>query len=371
MLNGPKNNQPLGLQEYLLLASYPFMKASLVPLLQPLAKIGLEQQVSTVKVRLSFSETAWRIYTTRGLLGFYDGTLVSMAREGFKGTYKGPLQFIANDFSRQFIPVDYHWSALWRGMVAGSMVGFLDSLFAGLLERYKVYRITQNEPGNFHRFCLTVYSQQTGGSCLPRLNGFVQEMYRGLGVTIAKQTVMNVAFFTTKSWVDKTSQPYQSHYPASSMVLNALVPGISAALVGAPLDAIKTLSQHNTGKKKLFKLLTSIVKTSGWTGLFAGIQSRFGLITVGYSLNAGFLTWFERIRSKPVSLSQKNAEPDISALTERFNALSIHKLKPPTEEPNANLLIVKEAAHLGTLTRKQPLSHEEDLLVKRGLRPKS
>ncbi|MGD9591495.1 MAG: MC/SLC25 family protein, partial [Candidatus Berkiella sp.] len=247
-----------------------------------------------------------------------------------------------------------------------------DPTIAGPVERYKTLRLAQDGNIKFFGFLKQIYSQQNHNS-LPRyFAGFTSELYRGLPVTVAKKTLMNVAFFSVKPWADFIAKPYKQDYPLMSVAFTSLAPAIGAAAVGAPLDVVKTLTQHQTGATKgIIPLLRLVVQNTGFRGLFAGVGARFGLITFGYSLNGLFLNLFEQNRQHPTAPPSTQATHhspnEVEDLTERLGSLSIDtKVDDLTKQLDA--LSIKEpqastqaAPNTYLVKKSNPTSHEKDL----------
>lgn len=321
-----KNNQPIisngySTKEWAMFGLFPLLKASAVFPTQPIAKIANEQQKSVTKPNgpYNFVRAAQQIYSVRGLIGFFDGTVPSASRELLKSSYKGILQVGAKDFSKSLIPDTCYGANFIKGAISGTIVGLLDPIIIAPVERYKTFKLSQDKSGNFVTYIQGISAEQPKNISLnQRISGIGQELYRGTGVTMAKQTLMNVAFFTTKGWADAFVKPYENDYAALSMAFSSIAPGLGAALVGAPLDVAKTLKQKQTGKNVSTKeLLKLVLAQSGWKGLFAGTPARFALITFGYGLNGLFLNLFDKYRS------QKTEPSKVSELTKQFEKLSV------------------------------------------------
>ena len=304
-------------REWAMFLGFPIIKTIGVLPTQPLVKIATEQQKSVAKKtgQLNFIQAIRQVHAIRGFKGFFDGSVASMSREGFKTSYKGILQVSANDFSTHMVQEGQQGAFLLKGIISGGLVGVLDPTIAAPIERYKTFKISQDTSGNILDFLKDIKNQQGVKTGYDHTFGVIQELYRGLGVTIAKQTLMNVAFFTTKAFVDPMAKPYKNDYPLMSIAFTSLSAGAGAALVGAPLDVVKTLKQQNTGNKtSTKKLLTLVVSQSGFKGLFAGVPARFALITFGYGLNGLFLNLFEMARTK---------QQEVDSLSTDFSKLSI------------------------------------------------
>ena len=335
-----KNNnhaslQPYSAKEWAMFALFPIIKTAGVLPTQPLVKIAIEQQKSTAKSTgpLNFIQAIQRIHAVRGTKGFVDGSGASMSREAFKTSYKGVLQVAGNDL-KGYVPEGIYGEYFLKGAIAGSFVGVIDSTIAAPVERYKTFKIGQDVNANLRGF-LKAIKQQTQTNTSPKMS-FVQEVYRGLAVTIAKQTLMNVAFFTTKSWVDVAVKPYQNDYPVMSLAVASITAGTGAAIVGAPLDVAKTLKQQQTGKNIPTKqLLALVLAQSGWKGLVAGVPARFLLINFGYGLNGLFLNVFSKIR--PTKIEDK-----IENLSDQLGKLSISPSSTEQEPPVKPLLFTNQ-----------------------------
>jgi hypothetical protein len=372
MQNGPMTKEQTGFsfKHWLMFAVYPVLKTLTVPPMQPLAKIAVEQQKSATSSRglFSFMQAFWHIYQTRGLRGFYAGTAASMTREGLKSTYKGPLQVFANDFAANTIPAEMKGSYFCRGIIAGCLVGFFDPTIAGPVERYKTFSITHDTKTSFFEFAKHIYAQQPHQHFWGKMFGFINEIYRGLGVTMGKQTLMNVAFFTTKPWADNMVKPYKGDYPLLSIVWTSLAPGMSAALVGAPLDVLKTLIQRHTGEKKgAMAHLQLVLQQSGWRGLLAGVPARLVLISTGYGFTAFCLNIFEDVRSS----ARSSVVPDASVelLAEKIENLSLNASDTIIEQQKKPLMI--SAVYASTNSHSFPgsdsIPNATEELRKRGI----
>ncbi len=345
MQDGPKAiEQPrYSLKQWLMFGFYPIIKTLTIPILQPIAVVAAKQQkgVTSASGLLSLREAIVRILQNRGWRGFYAGTAASMTREGIKSSYKGPLQLIANDLAISLIPSSMFGSYFSRGIIAGVFVGLTEPFIGGIFERYKTFCITQESKTNFFTFVTRVYRQQQHEHFMVKISGFINEMYRGLGVTMGKQTLMNVAFFTTKPWADNAVKPYKREHPVLSVTLASLAPGISAALVGAPLDVFKTLIQCQMGEtKSVTDLLKSVLKQSGWRGLLAGVPARFVLISTGYGVTAGCLNFFESLRSASTRSSAEQTAPSVECLAAKLNNLSLNSPVTTHEQPRKEPLMM-------------------------------
>lgn len=318
--------------------------------LNPLSKIAIVQQKSATALTgpLAIAPAIQHILKVRGPIGFYDGLVPSMVREGYKTSYKGMLQVNANDFAIGLIPETSTGAYFLRGGVAGSIVGTVDSILVAPFERYRTYRISQDTPGNFFTYIKNINAQQ------PQASGFISELYRGLGVTIGKQSLMNISFFSTKAWANRFAKPYEKTNPISTIAFSSLMSGLGAALMGAPLDIVKTLKQQQTSINISTKLLLKeVYKRSGWRGLVVGVPARFVLISTAYGLNGLFLNLFEKVR-------QKNQKPEINhdldalnQMTEKMGSLSINNEEEPVS------VIIQDKTYLPSRTEPK-IDHKID-----------
>lgn len=364
MQHGPNTNTQSQnntfFKQMMLYALYPIAKALAVPPTQPFAKIAAEQQKNATSKTgpLNFWRTASNIYAKRGMIGFWDATSAGMAREGSKSIYKGYLQVNAKDFAHGAIPESMYASFMLRGIIAGTIVGFFDPTIAAPIERYKMYKLTTGEKINFFGFLSKVYAQQPNNLPFGKTQGVINELYRALGVTIAKQTLMNTAFFATDAWASQAVKPYEAEYPVASVAFSSLAAAGSAALVGAPLDVAKTLKQMQTGaSKSTLELIQAVLATSGWRGLFAGVPSRFLLIGVGYEINALFLKLMKAIR-QDVQSPKSPSKPGKSDLEEGvsdelINELAVQFKQLEVTDPVNDL--TQRLDHLSVTTTSQTL----------------
>lgn len=283
------------LREVALLTGYPLLKTLAVWPTQPLAKIAGDQQVSVKEGQpLTFVQSTQRIYAKQGISGFWNASVASANRMFVQSLYKGPLQVVASDISKKVVSDDTTGLHFFRGLVTGSIVGITDPMLLAPLERYKTWKLLQQgQSENFIGYIKNICQQQNNNP-----HGVLKELYRGLGVTVVKQTMMNGTLFITKGWASEFVKPYEKEHPIASMAFSSVLPGMAAAGVGAPADLIKSLIQQHTGKnltvKELFK---ATIEKSGWKGLFTGLPAKFVLIASGYATNALFLNLFEKYRN--------------------------------------------------------------------------
>lgn len=317
-------------KEWAMFAIFPVIKASSMLFLQPISKTAIVQQKSAMASSgpLNMKLAIRYILNTRGAIGFYDGLVSSMTREGYKTCYKGLLQVNASDVSNNLVPVTSYGAYFLRGAIAGTMVGTLDSILVAPFERYRTYRVSQDKPGHFFNYIKEIQDHHQQPNGVVNRQGFIKEIYRGLGVTICKQSLMNVSFFSTKAWANGAMKPYENDYPVITIIFASIAAGFGAALVGAPLDIVKTLKQQQTGKKTSAKvLLNQVYGQAGFQGLFVGVPARFILITSAYGLNGLFLNIFDKIRHQ---------ESDIDELTDKFEKLSLTTKPLIFSQPLAN-----------------------------------
>lgn len=285
------------LREVVLLGGYPALKTGAVWVTQPLAKIAGLQQSSVIKEDkpLNFVQATKRIHATpnKGAAAFWDASVASANRMFVQSLYKGPLQVFAGDFSKKMIPEQTLGLHFFRGLVAGSVVGITDPMLLGPIERYKTWKLLQQgKSENFIGYIKNICKQQNNN-----LHGVLKELYRGLGVTVVKQTMMNGTLFITKGLATDFVKPYEKEHPFASMAFSSIMPGMAAAGVGAPTDLLKSLIQQHTGKNLTVKeLFQATIKKSGWKGLFTGLPAKFVLIASGYTVNALFLNLFDKYR---------------------------------------------------------------------------
>jgi hypothetical protein len=309
------------IHQWALIGFYPVLKVCVVPFTQPLAKVAAEQQKSVTQIGgpNSFLEMLNRIVAKRGLKGLYDGTVSSATREGFKTSYKGILQISANQLATDFIEDPSRY--LLKGSMAGFFVGVLDPIIAGPVERYKTYKITHEVDTNIIAFLKQIHREQRG-----LLSMIIAELYRGLGITIVKQSAMNSAFFITKHWADNKVEPYQASHPAGAMAAASIAAGIGAAVAGAPMDVIKTLTQQHTADPvAVLSLLRTVWQRAGLKGLIAGLPARFALISIGYGMNGFFLNLFAKANKSPKPKKDNKSINDmlLNDLTNKMESITL------------------------------------------------
>lgn len=296
------------LREVALFGTYPVLKTGAVWPTQPLAKIAGVQQASVMKEEkpLNFVQAAKRVASTpgKGMAAFWDASVASANRMFVQSLYKGPLQVFAGDISKKMVPENISGLHFFRGLIAGSFVGVTDPMILGPLERYKTWKLLQEgKSENFIGYIKSICKQQNNN-----LSGVIKELYRGVGVTIVKQSMMNGTLFITKGFATDFVKPHEKKHPIASMAFSSIIPGMAAAGVGAPTDLIKSLIQQHTGKNLTVKeLFEATIKKSGWKGLFTGLPAKFVLIASGYTVNALFLNLFEKYRK--ADESDRNEPP--------------------------------------------------------------
>ncbi len=321
-----------GVKEWMLFALYPFAKTAIIPFTQPIAKVATIQQKSTTSESgfLNFIKAAKKIYKASGLSGFFHGTTPTMTRELFKSSYKAPLQIYAYDIATNMVSEDVMASDLLKGCVAGGIFGTADSLIAGPIDRYKTKVMTQDHKTSLWQYLQAIFShaQTKQHASWVALN----ELYRGLGVTAAKQSVVNSVFFVTHDLANQAVKPYQEEHKKTALIFSTLVPGVAAAFVGAPLDVLKTLSQQHIGVNQgILALLNQVIKQSGFKGLMAGIPARCMLIASGYSLNAFVLNLIKENRQASQVKPEASIEISLNTLIDKLSQLSIVEIEehPP------------------------------------------
>lgn len=303
-------------REIALMGLYPAGKTGMVWPTQPLAKISGVQQASVIKEDkpLNFVQATKRIASTpgKGITAFWDASVASANRMFVQSLYKGPLQIGASDLSKKIIPNHVPGLHIFRGLLAGFIVGVTDPMLLGPLERYKTWKLLQQgKSENFIGYLRTIRKQQNND-----LQGVLKELYRGVGVTVLKQSMMNGTLFISKGFATDFVKPYEKDHPITSMAFSSIAPGMAAAAVGAPADFIKTLMQQHTGGKTLTvkELFQATIKKSGWKGLFTGLPAKFILISSGYAFNALFLNLFDKYRN--ADKNSKNQPPSPQSVKE-------------------------------------------------------
>ncbi len=270
---------------------------------------------------------------TRGIVAFWDATVISMARE-LKSAYKIPIQVFSRDFATKLISNRIRYANFFRAILAAAIIAPLDVGIISPLERYKTWLLSQSQKVTFKGYLKQIKEQQ-GKHLSPeaKLLGVFQELYRGTLVTMGKQFLMNLSLLGALPLANQVMEPYKKDHPKSAMVGASALAGIASAFVGAPLDALKTLTQQQTGKNEKLKVLLDRVLASpaGWRGLFAGLPAKFVLIAMGYGLNGLFLNIFSSLRDphKPeASPSKSNTIINpMDELTRKLSQLSIDSIQ--------------------------------------------
>ncbi|KAH7054431.1 mitochondrial carrier domain-containing protein [Macrophomina phaseolina] len=120
-----------------------------------------------------------------------------------------------------------------------------------------------------------------------------KELYRGWGITIMREVPFTVIQFPLwegmKEWSKRTNG--KDSVTALEGAIFGSIAGAVAAGVTTPLDVLKTRMMLSTQRQKVVPLLTSILKESGPSAIFAGIGPRVFWISAGGAIFLGSYQW--------------------------------------------------------------------------------
>ena len=136
--------------------------------------------------------------------------------------------------------------------------------------------------------------------------GVWREMYRGWGITVAREVPFTVVQFPLwegiKGWVVRRKRRLRGEGSKGGADVTAwesaaagCVSGGVAAGATTPLDVVKTrimLAEGRAGREvRVVGIMKDLVKHEGWRGLFAGLGPRVTWISVGGAVFLGSYQW--------------------------------------------------------------------------------
>ncbi len=109
------------------------------------------------------------IYKSKGLKGFYAGSIPNLTRSLVKNSYRYPLMVGLPNFYKQHLPdsIKEHRSLL--KLLTGCSIAYIEAIITCPIERLKVYFMTTEEKISYRQF-FTNYKQS-----------LFKELFRGFG----------------------------------------------------------------------------------------------------------------------------------------------------------------------------------------------
>ena len=162
------------------------------PIEQPLDSVKTQWQASSYhKNEFQIAKDIWN---TKGLKGYYSGSIPNVSKSLLRGTYQFPLmislpsmceKLIPNSLGGQSPSIQKYFTALF--------ISVFDSFILTPLERLKVYQMTKRE----HQ------SRDLNQFYRTHRNNLIRELFRGTSTTIIRQFVTWSSFFQGDLYMKK------------------------------------------------------------------------------------------------------------------------------------------------------------------------
>lgn len=242
--------------------------------------------IDTVKTRLQSENGFWR---SGGFKGIYKGLAPAAAGSAptaalFFCTYEGCKKYLSSASGYSNSPYIHMVSASFAEVVA-------------CIIRVPVEIAKQRRQALVHKVDRTALNILWTAY---KTEGVRRGLYRGFGTTICREIPFSLIQFPLweflkLNWTDVTGLPLT---PVSVAICGAIAGGISAAAT-TPLDVAKTrimLADDVSGRRMgMTKILRSVYKEKGFSGLISGIVPRVMWITLGGAIFFGFYDLTSRI----------------------------------------------------------------------------
>lgn len=228
------------------------------------------------------------IYSTKGLKGFYAGSLPNFARCVLKNSYKYPLLVGLPSLYNERLPDTIRQNKQILKLLTGASIALIETTILCPAERVKVYFMTQN-------------LNQTYKGFFTSIRGNVwKELFRGYTPLFFRQSMNWTVFLQTdlfvKTQIRRTlnlhdSDTIQAKYLMPASVLVAIV---NTTMV-MPLDCVKTHMEKINPTSSYRKAFRTIYNQAGMLGFFVGVRLRFVLYLSNAIFAVNFLEKLESI----------------------------------------------------------------------------
>lgn len=219
-----------------------------------------------------------------GFCAVYTGCSTLVAGTAFKVS----VRFASFSYYRAQLAGDLGSLTPMRGVLAGSLAGFTESIVAVTpTERLKTLLIEQGRT-KIRSYRHGVCSRQANvGSHVRSIRG----LYAGLVPTVLKQSSTQGVKMGSYNIIREAFRKYDVPQNAMSTFFTGASAGVVTVYVTQPFDTIKTWAQstHGTGTITAFR---DILRDAGFLGLWSGSTSRVGRLALSSSI---LYTVYERV----------------------------------------------------------------------------
>jgi len=246
-----------------------------LPFEHPFDTVKTMVQTSAMDQKVSAINTAKRIWSEKGPLGFYRGYVPNSVRVASKQVYRYPLMLVLPGTFARLTP-----SVTLRKTMTGISIAVLEVGIITPLERLKVWIMTNNKTQSS---AIRAFLSST-----PR-GSLAQELFRGFTPCITKQVVSWTSFLVAdakfKEWTKQYLNTNQLTYWQLVGVGSAV--GVANTLTIMPFDMLKTQYQQFDSKMNSMSMraaFRTVYAKGGVASFYAGFWPRM----IQYVINGIF-----------------------------------------------------------------------------------
>eukprot|EP00347_Sterkiella_histriomuscorum_P019430 403341656 len=264
-----------------------YLGSSLVGMARVLIGFPIEHPIDSIK-------TQWQakpymknemaiikdIYQTKGIKGFYAGSLPNLTRVLIKNSYRYPLMVGLPRFYNENLPPAISQNKPLQKLLTGSSIALVESVITCPIERTKVYFMTTQQKGLSYKH---FYQNVVKGDK-------IHELFRGFTPLFMRQSTAWIVFLqadlAVKSWIRKSMNiPEKERIPTKYLMPASILVALANTTAVMPFDCVKTHMEKVDPTSTYLRTFQKIYSQAGILGFFTGIRLRFLL----YLTNAIFI----------------------------------------------------------------------------------
>jgi hypothetical protein len=275
-------------------SSSDFFKASLAGAARGMLGFPIEQPMDRVKTYWqahpeirSLRKVIFEIYQKEKFIGFFDGGIPNSIRLASKQVYRFPIIITLPPIFEKNLPQNIKKKyPLFPTFLTGSSLAIVETFVVTPLERAKVWYMTSEKSVNDSK----LFAQN---------RFFIKSLYVGTTPTFMKVYSSWISFLVTNEYFKNLLKKnnHKNTLSFKDLILVSIPVGVVNTLAVMPWDVAKTNMQKNREldqKKRLFSVLTSLVKENGPRILFRGWQIKLSHSMIQAIVTVPMLDWAQR-----------------------------------------------------------------------------
>lgn len=223
-----------------------------------------------------------QIFQQSGLRGFYKATSATIGKIFLAECYRGPLMIETPRLIRKCLAnTEYADSNLVSKIIATPIISTIDTTLICPLQRMATHQITSNDPK------ITLFQIARGYFQMDPLRQF----YRGYSIMWIQTSKSWGTFYLLYDLNRFITKKVTGEVSYRSLAFSALIGGLVNSVISHLPDTIRVQIQKDTSANT--KILP-VIRSSGVTGLLAGLSVRFFINTINYGYRSMLLHYWEK-----------------------------------------------------------------------------